>query len=485
MPEIAPKKSSRYISKDIESLLNQATSHQVWSSWQLALFRIAFIFFALLVVPVKWEWYQRFFSGKTLFEFLSPLTGVRPDLITIQSESGRWGIASYATWGIALLIAVAGASIWTFLARKSRRTEYNTLYYWIVALARYRIAIGIIAFGFLKTFPMQMPYPSLANLNTGFGDYTAYKLYWQSVGVVTWYEIFLGYVEVVGGFLMFFRGTAALGAVINAGVLYNIAHANHAYDGGVHVYSAYFVLLSLFVLAYYAPNIWKLLIKEQDVIPQNYAPQPQKKWQRLVLLGFKYSLIFVFVVVLGYIRYDMHYNQGRLKEPVKPGLTGAKGYYHVTAFKVNGQEIPYSPLDTVRWQDAIFEKYSTFVFKVNKPVNIDLANGVPQTKDVDRTYEFAGEGGGRRFFYYDADTVKHILYLQDKNTGTRRNGEGRESRRTEQVKEKPRTKLVWHYSQPSESRFIISGLNEKKDSIYVVLDRIDRNYALEISRGVQ
>ena len=70
MPEIAPKKSSRYISKDIESLLNQATSHQVWSPWQLALFRIAFIFFALLVVPVKWEWYQRFFYGKTLLEFL-------------------------------------------------------------------------------------------------------------------------------------------------------------------------------------------------------------------------------------------------------------------------------------------------------------------------------------------------------------------------------------------------------------------------------
>ncbi|MET0571277.1 MAG: hypothetical protein ABWZ79_07600, partial [Pedobacter agri] len=77
-----------------------------------------------------------------------------------------------------------------------------------------------------------------------------------------------------------------------------------------------------------------------------------------------------------------------------------------------------------------------------------------------------------------------ILYLQDKNTGTRRNGEGRENRRTEQVKEKPRTKLVWHYSQPSESKFIIWGLDEKKDSIYVVLDRIDRNYALEISRGV-
>jgi hypothetical protein len=115
MPEIAEKKARRYFSREIETLLDNATGFQDWTSWQLALFRVAFIFFTVLIVPVKWEWYLRFFSGKTLFDFLSPLTGVRPDFISIQSESGRWGIASYSTWAIALVIAIAGACVFSLL----------------------------------------------------------------------------------------------------------------------------------------------------------------------------------------------------------------------------------------------------------------------------------------------------------------------------------------------------------------------------------
>ena len=35
-------------------------------------------------------------------------------------------------------------------------------------------------------------------------------------------------------------------------------------------------------------------------------------------------------------------------------------------------------------------------------------------RDINRTFEIAGVGGGRRVFYYEADTVNHILYLKDK-----------------------------------------------------------------------
>jgi hypothetical protein len=139
--------------------------------------------------------------------------------------------------------------------------------------------------------------------------------------------------------------------------------------------------------------------------------------------------------------------------------------------------LPYSPLDSIRWQDATFEKYSTLTFKVARPVEITLANGVPQATDVDRSYELAGVAGGRRYFYYDADTSKHLLYLQDKNNG------GSEEQEYRNKKKRNRTKLEWHYSRPTDSRIILSGLNEKKESIYVVLDRIDRKYPLQVKRS--
>lgn len=457
-------------------------TYPAWAAWEKILFRVAIVFFALLIVPVTVEWYTKLFSSKTLFEFFSALNSYRTDFVKIPGESGRWGLASYANWGVALLIALVIAGIWTLAVRKRERREYNELYYWIRTFARYRIGIGIIAFGFLKLYPMQMPFPSISNLEATIGEYTAYKIYWQSVGVVIWYEIFLGFIEILAGALMFFRATSVLGAVINLGVLYNIAHANHAYDGGVHVYSAYFSLLSAFVLAHEVPYVWKLLIREKDVNPVEYVPVYQVKWLTYGLAGLKYAIVTGFVFVYGWLRYDMHYNQLRLKEPKTPGLAGAAGFYNVTEFRINNNTLPYSPLDTVRWQNVVFEKFSTLIYQVNRPVGISLANGTPQTKDVDRSYELAGIGGGRRFFYYAADTRRNVLLLQDKNR-LRNEEDGGRSRNAKAAGADSIPPLAWHFERPSRDRIILSGLDENKDSLYVVLDRVHRDYALTHSRS--
>src|SRR5262249_51825462 len=153
-------------------------------------------------------------------------------------------------WIITLAVAIAGGLIWTWIARlrKKERSEYNSLYYWLRVVVRYRAGIGIIGFGFTKLLPVQMPYPSLGVLNTNFGDLTAQKIFWLSVGIVPWYQIFTGIVEVAAGTLLFFRKTTTLGAILLFGALGDIVYVNFAYDGGVHGYSSYFVLLSAFLL---------------------------------------------------------------------------------------------------------------------------------------------------------------------------------------------------------------------------------------------
>ncbi|MBE9600832.1 hypothetical protein [Pedobacter sp. MC2016-24] len=461
-----------------------------WSSLEKFLFRIAFLFFIILIVPYQLSWYQKLWSSNSLFTFLNTLTGYRTNFYSIAGESGRWGFYSFVTWGIALGIAFGGAIVWTFISLKSKRKSYNELYYWLRVLVRYRIALGIIAFGFLKLYPMQMPDPSISNLDTNFGDYNTYKIYWQIVGVSIWYEIVLGIVEIAAGILLFFRGTTALGAVLVAGVLYNIAHANLAYDGGVHVYSAYFVLLSLFLLIQYVPNLWKLLIKRENVIVSYYYPALKTKWQKRSFYSAKYILVFTFTILFGILRYQVHYHDGRLKEPINPGLSNATGYYNVSTFKLNNKEIPYSPIDSVRWQNVVLEKWSTLVYKVYKPFSISLANGTPNPKDIDRSYELAGIAGGRKFLYYQADTVKGILVLKDKNRPALQDGDDNSGKKTdkaklkkENLKKQAADSLVWTYSRPTKSRIIISGLNENKDSIYVVLDKVEKNYPIKYNRA--
>jgi hypothetical protein len=123
------------------------------------------------------------------------------------------------------------------------------------------------------------------------------------------------------------------------------------------------------------------------------------------------------------------------------GVPELRGFYNVSEFRLNNKIIPYSPFDTVRWQEATFEKWSTLTYKVNKPVQLDLSNGggAPM-RDINRTFEVTGTAGGRRVFYYDADTVNNVLYLQDKNIASNRrdrrerNNRPREKGQTEAVK---------------------------------------------------
>lgn len=465
-----------------------------WSNKEKIAFRIAFIFFILLSVPSSWTWVDRLFAID-LFDLnyrdLYEAAGYSPNFVKIDSEIGRWGVVSYINWGVALLAAIVIGAIWTFLVRKNEPKEYNKLYYWLRVIVRYRVAVGVIAFGYVKLFPTQMPYPSQAILNTNIIDFLEQKLYWYSVGIVPWYQVFLGFAEVFAGFLCFYRRTTALGAAFTIAVLFNIVWANHSYDGGVHVYSAYFVLLSTFLIIYDFPRIWNLLVNERYVEPIHYTPTFSAKWKRYTLVGIKYAIIFVYIPLFFYIRYVNYFHEKNpiKKEPTTPGLTNAKGYYQVTEFRLNDKVLPYSPFDSVRWQSATFEKWSTFTFKVNKPVQIDLGNGGPDKRDIDKNFELSGIAGGQRFFYYDADTIKQVLHLQDKNlassggSGNRERVTGKEKNK-EKEKDKKRIKLTLTYQRPTESRIILSGLNERKDSIYVVLDRVDKSYPLVEGRQV-
>jgi hypothetical protein len=281
--------------------------------------------------------------------------------------------------------------------------------------------------------------------------------------------------------LLFFRGTAAIGAVLLAGALANITFVNFAYDGGVHVYSAYFALLGLFILWYDVPKIYHLLVLERYTVPVHYYPAFREKWQQYTRILLKAGTFAFFVLLLFYLQmwnflYDPY------KQPVNKGLAGATGYYNVTTFRINNKEIPYSPLDSVRWQNVTFEKWSTLTYQVNKPVWLDLSNGGGSPKnDVDRNFELAGVAGGRHFFYYDADTVRRELSLKDKNRSA--SNQGREQRKrgstdrpnTTRQKDPP---YILHYEQSGDTRIILYGLNEHNDSIYVVLDKVEKRYLL-------
>jgi hypothetical protein len=325
------------------------------------------------------------------------------------------------------------------------------------------------------------------------------------------------------------------------GALGDIVYVNFAYDGGVHVYSSYFVLLAGFLLVKDVPKLYNMLILEKNTVPVYFYPVFKAKWQRFARVGLKTATIFIFLVVLFYLQL-VNFLYDPYKQPSVAGVKQLRGNYAVSEFRINNKTIAYDPLDTVRWQEATFEKWSSLTFRINKPTPLDLSNGGgdPQ-RDVNRTFELTGVAGGQRVFHYYADTVNNVLYLEDKykDIPDRRNraagvgGDGgtdqnlnsdrnkkkevnakkqkdtvdkfipkeawknignevtmidhraastrRDREFAEAPKNEKRNRMLLHYETTDGSRVILTGVNENKDSIYVVLDRINRPYALSES----
>ncbi len=426
-----------------------------WKGYEKFAFRVIFIYFFLQVVPLDWKYYQQLFS----IDWSHLRYGAIFDLAHYEP---RWssGAPAYSDWVILLGIARVGAVIWTAAEARGRwAISYDNLYYWLRVIVKDRLAIGIIAYGFIKLFPLQAPYPSISNLNTNYGDFTRWKLFSLSLGIVPSYESFLGGVEIIGGLLLFYRRSASVGAFIIAIFLGNVLMSNIAYGGGDEVYSLYLISLALFVLSYDAQRLINLLLLQKPAAPNSFHPV-FRAGGRYVRLALKTAFIFFFVILYGFkTRSSETYQFPRTK-----GLPGAAGVYNVSQFIVGKDTIAYSRTDSTRWQDVVFEKWATLSIRSNRPVVLDSNNiERPELTNDERTYELEGSAG-RHYYRYTIDTVDHLLTLQNKNPHY------------------SDEKWVLHYDRSGESRIVLSGVTTGKDTVYAVLDRVGKKYLLEEAR---
>lgn len=429
-----------------------------WKGYEKLAFRIFAIYFFIQAVPLDWKYFRNLFSINWLhlrFSDIFYISRYTPQIFTKDSLTS-WGISTYADWLVILAIAIAGAVIWTY--RDKNVKEYDRLYYWIRVIVRYRLAIGIIAYGFIKLFPLQSPYPSISNLNTHYGEFSRWKLFSLSLGIVPNYEAFLGLVEILAGSLLLFRKTSTIGALMVVVFTGNVFMSNLAYEGGEAPYSLYLISLGLFLLAFDAIRLFVLIGLEKAVQPNRFKIVFSQKWQRNRLV-LKTLFIFFFVFLYGYKTWSA-YHYDVYQFPQTSGLKDAAGLYDVSEFKINSSELPYSATDTNRWKNVVFEKWATISIGTNKPLKIDSAvTEEINDKDADRSYEEAGSIG-RQYYNYKIDDANQQLILQNKNHNY------------------PDDKLVLHYTRPDNSKLILSGI-EGRDTVYAVLSKINKKYLLE------
>lgn len=424
-----------------------------WKDYEKIGFRVFFIYFLLQALPLDWKFYSYLFSTR-LFHLHYE------DVFNLANYTTRFsaGPGSYKDWTILLAIAIVGAGIWTY-ADRQRTRAYDAAFYWLRVILRYRLALAVIAYGFLKIFALQAPYPSISSLNTPYGDFNRWKLFSLSLGIVPSYELFLGLVEMIIGALLLFRKTAAIGAFIFLIFCGNIFVSNLAYDGGDQVYSLLLITYALAILSFDLQRIIRLLILQQPTAAATFKPvfEGAKRYGRIVL---KTAFLLYFIVIYG-VKTGAGAKSDPYQYPGSKGLPAISGLYNVATFVLNGDTLAYSLTDSLRWNNVVFEKWNTLSIRSNTPALIDANNQhLVSRNNAKRLYEIEGNSG-RHYYSYNADTVQQLLTLQNRHP------------------ELSAETLSLHYSRPDKDRIILRGTTYSRDSIYVVLEKVKKTYLLE------
>lgn len=426
-----------------------------WRPLERVAFRIAFVFFGLLIVPLDWSyWRQLATTDWSQFQDLFRLTTYSPEFIAVP----KWGLASYGNWGLALLVAIAVGIVWS--ARDRRRREYDDLYYWFRAALRYRLALSAIAYGVLMALDLLFPAPTLSDLNTNYADFLPWKIYYLTLGVASArYEESLGIISLAGGLLLLARPTAVIGAGIVSAMLVNIVAVAFAYQTGDHVHASLLLLIATVLLAHDLPRLYDLLVRERPAVADSYQPVFAAGWPARARRLLKGAVV-VFAVVLG--GEALHAGRGgEWRFSDQPGLPGAEGLYNVKEFAINGRTLPYSLVDPVRWQNVVFERWNTVSIRVHRPVAINLATPSIAPASADRrNYEMAGNGG-RHFYRYTA-TGDGRLTLQGRND--------------------PAESYAFTCVRDGDHQLRLSGTDAAGNTLAIQLEKVDKVYLLNEGR---
>jgi hypothetical protein len=418
-------------------------SDSSWPFLNRVLFRFFFVYFCLYFNPLT------FFAIIPGFSWLWDLVNYPIDLL-VNFMNGRFfrikdvlvpmGGSGDTSYGWALfythfLLAVGGAALWSILDR--RRSAYPKLYYFLGLGLRYTVAGIAFSYGILKVFAMQMYFPNLSQLATPLGDFLPMRFSWLFIGYSTPYQVFSGIAEVLVALLLIWRNSALLGSLLSVGVFANVFMLNMSYDIPVKIYSFHLLLASIYLVWQERERLIGFFLKNAPTFPSSvYTPISRSTWfnvSRWVLKIF--FLITSFgIVTYNYYEYRLQYHADLNKElpPVDPGI------YHVELFVKNGDTIPESLADTLRWRDVIFDYNGAGSFSAN-----------------DSTFRMRY---GRAYFDYRPDSLGTVLEWRKASWDSL-------------------PLVVFDMEIPEKGRMLLNGINQS-DTLSLVLKKLPRHFPL-------
>ncbi len=367
-PPPLPPLSAKSVSRSERAALEAETLPPVWGLPKKLLFRFALLYFLLYAMPfavttvaaldVQLEaWFETEIipndvnigeKYQGVWREIVPWVGDKVFGLDITIFPAGSGDTTYNYVEILVFASAALllALIWSFLFRRTR--NHRVLAWWLWTGARYYVGMYMLIYGFAKIFPGQFRFPPPETLMQQFGDASPMRILWFFMGFSETYTQFAGWGEAIGGFLLFFRRTVSLGAVILVAVLSNVVMLNYCYDVPVKLFSSHLLVMAFAILL---PDLRRLF----RVFVLNRATKPRNLTGPIPYRFVRGALVVVKLAFVGYLLYS-HVEQGRkmlefqADQPVSPFA----GAWTVESYTQDGEERPPLLTDPDRWQNLVF-----------------------------------------------------------------------------------------------------------------------------------
>lgn len=275
-----------------------------WNLLQRVAVRFAVVYFGLL------------FVGQIFDGLLAPFANLAAEGIwhlptPLPSETTGSGdrLIDWMQALACLILATLTAVVWSVWdRRKAPVLAYEVLR----VMLRYFLGMTLITYGFAKT--SQFPSPSLYEYAEPLGKTTPMGLMWTFMGYSLPYSLFAGALEVSGAFLLFFRRTTTLGAVLYAIVMLNVFVLNLCYDVPVKLTSFHLLVGALILLLPDAGRLWDVFVMNRPTQPRILTPPIRYRKLRVAVLSIKWALISLMIYIFGALSYGYWEEAGTLRK---------------------------------------------------------------------------------------------------------------------------------------------------------------------------
>jgi hypothetical protein len=274
---------------------------------------IAFIPFPFHLLKIQ-ESVTDFLFGKLIGVTARLLFNINLKSTLVHSDAVSMYILVLLLFFLAVLLTFA-MQFWP-----NWKTYRHQFFYFIYSLACYYLILMLMKYGMDKIFKGQFYLPEPNTLYTPLGQMDKDLLYWTSMGTSHFYNVFLGFVEVLAAILLLFKGTRMAGAILATAAMVQVVMINFGFDISVKLYSLFLLFISFYLVYPYLRRLYTFFFTTKET---KLPIQHRKPFTGTHL----FIAVFIKCLVVGLILFESvcqnvrtnNFNDDRAKRPYLHG----------------------------------------------------------------------------------------------------------------------------------------------------------------------